>query len=121
MYYLMFICVYSELKRDAPGRGLCGFLCCCCVGPYRGQVTVHLHAAQGLEKQDMTGAGTYTYTLHGHVHTCVDHLQDCMRWLKYTHVCTCVHVVNLCAICLELIFILFNSCIIPTKFFSSKF
>lgn len=56
---------YRELKKDHPSRGCCGYLCCCCVGPYRGQVIVQLHNAQGLTKQDMTGVGmnNKSYTL----------------------------------------------------------
>ena len=45
------------LKKDVPGRGVLGYLCCCCVRPPRAVVTVFLDTAQNLHKQDLVGAG----------------------------------------------------------------
>jgi calpain-5 len=53
-----------EWKTDAPSRGIGGFLCPCCVKPYRGMVSVHVHGAQGLAKQDLTGAGMSSPSLY---------------------------------------------------------
>ncbi len=48
---------HSQMKKDVPTRGFLGYLCCCCFGAPKAVVTVHLDGAQGLAKQDMTGAG----------------------------------------------------------------
>ena len=45
------------LKKDVPGRGCLGYLCCCCFRAPQATVTVHLDTAQDLAKQDIVGAG----------------------------------------------------------------
>ena len=45
------------MTKEVPGRGVLGYLCCCCVGAPQALVTVKVINAVGLEKQDMTGAG----------------------------------------------------------------
>ena len=45
------------LKKDVPGRGCLGYLCCCCFHAPQATVTVHLDTAQDLAKQDIVGAG----------------------------------------------------------------
>lgn len=51
------------LKKDAPSRGMLGYLCCCCVRTPRALVTVHLDTAQDLQKQDLVGAGADPYCI----------------------------------------------------------
>ncbi len=46
------------MTKDTPGRGVLGYLCCCCVRSPQALVTVKVISAVDLEKQDMTGAGT---------------------------------------------------------------
>ena len=48
---------YRFLKKEVPGRGCLGYLCCCCFRAPQAVVTVHLDGAQDLEKQDLIGAG----------------------------------------------------------------
>ncbi len=45
------------MKNDVPKRSPLAFLCCCCFPKPTSVVTVHLDSAQGLEKQDIMGAG----------------------------------------------------------------
>ena len=51
------------LKKDVPGRGCLGYLCCCCFHAPQATVTVHLDTAQDLAKQDIVGAGELTTNL----------------------------------------------------------
>ena len=50
-------CDPRMLCREEPSRGFFGYLCCCCYRRPQALVTVTLLNAQGLAKQDLTGAG----------------------------------------------------------------
>ena len=59
-----------------PKRGVLGFLCCCCYRAPTALVTVKLDAAQELEKQDLVGAGSYSFLC-----VCVCVSVDCVYYL----------------------------------------